>query len=70
MLSIGSFNQVFSVFTYFWFLLSVCSDMSLRITLWGQRAKDFSISDVGNKEDSKPIVVLFVGCLAKQFQGS
>jgi hypothetical protein len=43
--------------------------MSLRITLWGQRAKDFSIGGVGNEEDSKPIGVLFVGCLAKYFQG-
>jgi hypothetical protein len=28
------------------------------------------ISDIGNKEDLKPIVVLFVGCLAKHLQGS
>jgi hypothetical protein len=54
----------------FWLPLFVCSDMSLRITPWGQQAKDFSISDSGSKEDLKPIVVLFVGCLAKHFQGS
>jgi hypothetical protein len=44
--------------------------MSLRITLWGQRAKDFSISDVVDKDSSKLIVILLVGCLAKHFQGS
>jgi hypothetical protein len=49
--------------------------MTLRVTLWGQRARDFSISYVGDKQNSsdkqnsKPIVVLFVGCLAKHFQG-
>jgi hypothetical protein len=41
----------------------------LRVTLWGQRAKDFSIDNVYNKDEAKPIVVLFVGCLAKHFQG-
>jgi hypothetical protein len=49
--------------------LIVSSDMSLRKTLWEQRAKDFSINDISTKEDSKPIVVLLVGCLAKHSQG-
>jgi hypothetical protein len=43
--------------------------MALRVTLWRQRARDFSISHVGYKENSKPIVVVFVGSLAKHFQG-
>jgi hypothetical protein len=48
------------------------SDESIRVTLWGQQAKDFSISHVSavfDKVDAKPIVVLFVGCLVKNFKG-
>jgi hypothetical protein len=49
-----------------------CSDESIPVILWGQRAKDFSISPVSvvfNEVDVKPIVVLFVGCLVKNFKG-
>jgi hypothetical protein len=38
----------------------------------GQRAKDSSISHVSvvsDEVDAKPIMVLFVGCLVKNFKG-
>jgi hypothetical protein len=41
----------------------------LRITLWGQRAKDLCVRSVYDEENAKAIVVLFVGCLAKNFRG-
>jgi hypothetical protein len=48
------------------------SDESIQVALWGQRAKDFSISHVSavsHEVDAKPIMVLFVGCLVKNFKG-
>jgi hypothetical protein len=54
------------------FLLPSYSAESIRVTLWGQRAKDFSIntaSVVSDEADAKPIVVLFVGCLVKKIKG-
>jgi hypothetical protein len=51
--------------TYF----SSLSDATLRITLGGQRDKDFSIDSIYNKDDAKPIFIMLVGCLAKHFQG-
>jgi hypothetical protein len=51
------------------FFLPSYSNESIRVTLWGQRAKDFSIDDVSSEVDAKSIVVLFVGCLVKKFKG-
>ncbi|PWZ19713.1 hypothetical protein Zm00014a_007472 [Zea mays] len=45
------------------------SDASLKITLWGDQASGFSIDNVCNQSNNKPIVIMFVGCLAKQFKG-
>ncbi|PWZ53669.1 Ferredoxin--NADP reductase, chloroplastic [Zea mays] len=45
------------------------SDASLKITLWGDQASGFSIDNVCNESNNKPIVIMFVGCLAKQFKG-
>ncbi|AQK69227.1 hypothetical protein ZEAMMB73_Zm00001d015634 [Zea mays] len=45
------------------------SDMSLKITLWGNQASSFSISDVYNQSNNQPIVILLVGFLAKRFKG-
>jgi hypothetical protein len=42
----------------------------LRITLWGQWAKDLCIRSVYDEENAKPIAALFVGCLAKNSRGS
>ncbi|CAN6240492.1 unnamed protein product [Urochloa humidicola] len=39
----------------------------LKLTLWGRRAQEFSIDNVYNASDAKPIVTLFVGCLMKSF---
>jgi hypothetical protein len=50
------------------YLFKLCSDSSLRLTVWGQRAKDFSIRSVYDEENAKPIIVLFVSCLAKHFK--
>jgi len=44
------------------------NNCSLQLTLWGQRAKDLSIHGVYSEKPAKPIVVLFVGCLAKHFK--
>eukprot|EP00267_Zea_mays_P051568 XP_020404531.1 uncharacterized protein LOC103648820 [Zea mays] len=43
--------------------------MSLKITLWGNQASNFSISDVYNQSSNQPIVILLVGFLAKRFKG-
>ncbi|CAN6290913.1 unnamed protein product [Urochloa humidicola] len=39
----------------------------LKLTLWGKRAQEFSIDNVYNSTDAKPIVTLFVGCLMRSF---
>lgn len=41
----------------------------MKITLWGHRVASFSINDVYNHDEAKPIVVLFVGGLMKSYQG-
>lgn len=51
------------------FFFSLFSDASLKITLWGDQASGFSIDNVCNESNNKPIVIMFVGCLAKQFKG-
>jgi hypothetical protein len=51
------------------FFVSMYRDVTLRVTLWGQRAKEFSINSISVQEDAKPIVALFVGCLPKQYKG-
>jgi hypothetical protein len=43
------------------------SDKNARVTLWGKCAFEFCVQDVYNSEKSTPIVVLFVGCLARTF---
>ncbi|ONM06319.1 hypothetical protein ZEAMMB73_Zm00001d032908 [Zea mays] len=45
------------------------SNMSMKITLWGNQASSFSISDVYNQSNNQPIVILLVGFLAKRFKG-
>ncbi|KAL5664750.1 hypothetical protein ACJX0J_024858, partial [Zea mays] len=47
----------------------IYNDMSLKITLWGNQASSFSISDVYNQSNNQPIVILLVGFLAKRFKG-
>ncbi|AQK53564.1 hypothetical protein ZEAMMB73_Zm00001d051068 [Zea mays] len=49
--------------------LSLASDMSLKFTLWGNQASNFSICDIYNQSNNQPIVILLVGFLAKQFKG-
>ncbi|PVH32495.1 hypothetical protein PAHAL_9G413900 [Panicum hallii] len=39
----------------------------MKLTLWGQRAREFKIDSVYDAESAKPIVTLFVGCLMKTF---
>jgi hypothetical protein len=48
----------------------MCSDVTMRLTLWAQQAKAFKLDDVYNPLEQKPIGILFVGCLAKNFQGT
>jgi hypothetical protein len=52
------------------FFISINRDVTMRVTLWGQRAKKFSFNSVYVQEDAKPIVALFVACLAKQYKGT
>ncbi|CAN6331803.1 unnamed protein product [Urochloa humidicola] len=42
----------------------------LKPTLWGRRAQEFSIDNVYNASDAKPVVTLFVGCLMRSFYNS
>jgi hypothetical protein len=39
------------------------------VTLWGHQASSFSVDNICDENDNKPVVVLFVGCLAKRFKG-
>jgi hypothetical protein len=41
----------------------------MKITLWGNRAEQFSYNSVYDPQRKNPIVVLFVGCLPKEYQG-
>jgi hypothetical protein len=41
----------------------------VRVTLWAERARAFKLENVYDPLEQKPIVTLFVGCLAKKFQG-
>ena len=45
------------------------SDNSLRITLWGERAIQFAINDIYDEVEPKAIIIIFVGCLPKRYQG-
>ncbi|AQK50855.1 hypothetical protein ZEAMMB73_Zm00001d049590 [Zea mays] len=45
------------------------NDITMRVTLWAERARAFKLENVYDPLEQKPIVTLFVGCLAKNFQG-
>jgi hypothetical protein len=40
----------------------------IRVTLWGNRAFEFLYESVYDSQKQNPIVVLFVGCLPKDFK--
>ncbi|KAL5665717.1 hypothetical protein ACJX0J_025825, partial [Zea mays] len=42
---------------------------STKVTLWGHQASSFSVDNICDENDNKPVVILFVGCLAKRFKG-
>ncbi|XP_062182255.1 uncharacterized protein LOC133886584 isoform X3 [Phragmites australis] len=50
-------------------ILKDLSNAEVKLTLWGQRAAEFTIDEVYNEEESKPIVMLVVGNLMKSFAG-
>ncbi|ONM60686.1 replication protein A 70 kDa DNA-binding subunit A isoform X5 [Zea mays] len=50
-------------------LIKNLSDDILKITLWGKRAQEFSLTNTYDPQKQTPIVVLFVGCLPKEYQG-
>ncbi|CAL5036671.1 unnamed protein product [Urochloa decumbens] len=50
-------------------ILRDTSGLEMPLTLWGQRAVQFNINGVYNNDDPRPVIVLFVGCLMKTFQG-
>ncbi|KAL6858851.1 hypothetical protein ACP4OV_017853 [Aristida adscensionis] len=45
------------------------SSTQVRLTLWGQRAVEFSVDEIPDREPTDPLVVLFVGTLMKSFAG-
>jgi len=44
----------------------LCRDNELKVTLWADSATNFSVDDVYNEQLGNVIVVLFVGCMARQ----
>jgi hypothetical protein len=50
-------------------LILFYSNNMIRVTLWGNRAFKFSYESVYDSQKQNPIVVLFVGCLPKEFKG-
>lgn len=51
-------------------VFSSLSGSEVKVTLWGQRATEFTIDDIYDANNPKPVVVLFVGCLMKTFMGT
>ncbi|CAD6257091.1 unnamed protein product [Miscanthus lutarioriparius] len=43
-------------------------DRELKVTLWGQRGKAFSVENLYDEADPRAIVTLFVGCVPKEYQ--
>jgi hypothetical protein len=41
----------------------------IRVTLWGNRAFEFSYESIYDSQKQDPIIFLFVGCLPKEFIG-
>jgi len=46
------------------------SGLELKVALWGQKARQFNINTINSETESAPIVILFVGCLMKIYQGT
>jgi hypothetical protein len=57
------------VYTHIFSYMYYISDTPLKITLWEDYTPIFSIDEVYNNKDSKPIIKLFVNYLTKQFKG-
>jgi hypothetical protein len=62
-----NFLQMFEFYIHH--VTTICSDITMRVTLWAERARAFKLENVYDPLEQKPIVTLFVGCLAKNFQG-
>lgn len=45
------------------------SKNNLKVTLWGEKAKLFSLDNIYDEANNEPILILFVGCLVKDFKG-
>ncbi|KAG2644638.1 hypothetical protein PVAP13_2KG375621 [Panicum virgatum] len=43
--------------------------LELKVALWGQKARQFNINTINSETESATIVILFVGCLMKIYQG-
>ncbi|ONM38400.1 hypothetical protein ZEAMMB73_Zm00001d043540 [Zea mays] len=50
-------------------LIKNLSDSILKITLWGKRAQEFYLTNTYDPQKQTLVIVLFVGCLPKEFQG-
>ncbi|KAG2644639.1 hypothetical protein PVAP13_2KG375621 [Panicum virgatum] len=44
--------------------------LELKVALWGQKARQFNINTINSETESATIVILFVGCLMKIYQGT
>ncbi|CAO2037473.1 unnamed protein product [Urochloa humidicola] len=49
-------------------VLADASGLETQVTLWGQRATQFTVVEVYNEGDAKPVVILVVGCLMKSYR--
>ncbi|XP_062190822.1 uncharacterized protein LOC133894069 isoform X3 [Phragmites australis] len=50
-------------------VLKDLSNLEIRLTLWGQRAAEFTIDAIYNEEQPEPIIILVVGTLMKSYSG-
>ncbi|XP_062220897.1 uncharacterized protein LOC133920180 isoform X2 [Phragmites australis] len=50
-------------------ILRDLNNVEIKLTLWGQRATEFTIDEIYNEEQATPIVILVVGNLMKTFAG-
>ncbi|CAN6165639.1 unnamed protein product [Urochloa humidicola] len=51
------------------FILADASGLQIQVTLWGQRATQFTVEDVYDSANPRTVIVLLVGCLMKNYQG-
>jgi hypothetical protein len=56
--------------TFHDFLILFYVNEIIKVTLWGNRALQFSYESVYDSKQQNPVIILFVGCLPKEFKSS